>query len=82
MESKLTKMLKLAPNVAESLEKINYITAVPAQTVSKAIVVAPVAVTPVAGPVVAAASGAAPKAVAQETPVALVTKKQINKSVQ
>jgi len=30
MESKLTKMLKLAPNVAESLEKINYITAVPA----------------------------------------------------
>ena len=84
MESKLTKMLKLAPNVADSLEKINYITAVPEQTVSKAIVVSPVAVTPVAvaGPVAAAASGAMPKNVAQETPVALVTKKKINKSVQ
>ena len=61
MESKLTKMLKLAPNVADSLEKINYITAVPEQPVSKAIVVAPVAVaSAVAGPDAATASGATP----------------------
>lgn len=29
MESKLIKMMKLAPNVADSLEKINFITSIP-----------------------------------------------------
>lgn len=34
MENKLVKMMKLAPNVSDSLEKINYITAIPAVSVS------------------------------------------------
>lgn len=50
MENKLTKMMKLAPNVQDSLEKINYITAIPEQTKS---------------PVAAAAAGATPKTPAQ-----------------
>jgi len=29
MESKFVKMIKLAPNVADSLDKINYITSIP-----------------------------------------------------
>jgi hypothetical protein len=29
MENKLVKMMKLAPNVSDSLQKINYITAIP-----------------------------------------------------
>merc|ERR1712166_595212 len=32
MENKLTKMMKLAPNVTDSLEKINYITSIPEQS--------------------------------------------------
>ena len=74
MESKLTKMMKLAPETADALDKINYITAIPEQSAGK--VIAPVAV---AAPLAAAAAGAAPKAVIQEAPVALVSKKIIDK---
>ena len=79
MESKLTKMLKLAPNVADSLEKINYITSIPEVTVAAPIaatVAAPVAPVQVAGPVaVAAAPGAAPKTAS----LSAVAKKKIDK---
>jgi len=73
MENKLTKMMKLAPNVTDSLEKINYITSIPEQS-------APIVTAAAATP--AAVAGATPSAAAVAPKETGVLKKAIDRSVQ